>query len=248
MGRETETTVIVNVGVAQVGGTAKLGAADPLAASLEFNLVPGGEGAELLAPDGTLRTDLVARLVRYTTMSFHSTRARVRRDGRLEFTGELTITHVTRESIPTAWNSANTFPDYTDPAISHTACTVSFVLASPRAESLAAYLQKQNDLIATATVNSSDFPELPGIVLDSYWPAVAQDEQCAPATSSVGSRDYSGFVCSGKAITITPSYQRAQTFGVDYSGLRKHDAPTSGPVTILLHLKLAPPPPTPSSR
>lgn len=241
MGRQTEVTVMVNVAVAQVGGAVNLSVQNPVASAFDFTLVPGGEGADLLAPDGTLRTDVIARILRYTAMTFRSDRARIRQDGRLEFPGELTVLHVTREQLPIIWNSANNFPSYTDPQTSRVTRRVTFVLATPRAEFLASYLQKQSELLLSATIDSDTFPELPGVVLDSNWPTVAQDEYCAPVTTSFGARDYNGVTCSGKAISVVPSLQRLQTFSVDFAGLRKHNAPTNGPVTILLHLKLASP-------
>ncbi len=241
MGRQTEVSPMVNVGVAQVGGAVTLSAQNPAASSLEFTLVPGGEGAALLAPDGTLRAGVIVPILRYTAMTFRSAPARLRQDGRLEFRGELSITHVTREQLPTAWNSEYNSPSYTDPETSRVTHNVTFVLATPRAEFLSSYLQKHSEIVLAATIDSAAFPELPGVVLDSDWPIVAEDEHCAPANPWINTRDFNGWNCTGKAITITPSLQPVQTSGLDYSGLRKHDAPIHGPVTVLLHLKLVPP-------
>lgn len=241
MGRDTEVTVIVNVGVAQVGGAVTLSAQTPAASSLEFTLVPGGDGAALLAPDGTLRADVVAPIMRYTAMTFRSARARVRRDGLLEFTGVLAVTHVTREVISEPWNWGYSGVSYDNPVTQTATRNVTFALATPRAEFLASYLQKHSELVLSATIDEDAFPQLPGIVLDSYWPIVREDEQCAPTSPFSAPRDYEGWTCKGKAITTTPAYQPAQTTGRDYSGLRRYDAPTHGPVTILLHLKLATP-------
>lgn len=238
MGRDTETTAIVNVGVAQVAGNLKLASDDSQASQLQFSLVPGREGARLLAPDGTLRSDVIAPILRYTAMTFSSTRARVRRDGRLAFTGGLSITHVTRELIPIAWNGGNNSQTYTDPETWRDTATVTFVLATPRAEFLAEYLKKNSELLLSATVSTEAFPKLPDAVLDSYWPAVIQDEHCEPSTASDGEKDYSGIICPGKAITTTASFQPARPWSKDYSGQPRHDAPPDGPVTILLHLKL----------
>jgi hypothetical protein len=234
---------MVNVGVAQVGGSVKLSTQDPAASSLEFCLVPGGAGTALLAPDGTLRRDVVAGLMRYSAMTFRTTGARVRRDGRLEFSGELTLTHVTREEIPVNWNSTNNGYSYTDPETSRVTRKVTFVLATLRAEFLASYLREHSDLLATATIDAGEFPELGPDVLDSYWPTVAEDEDCAPVNQTISVRDYGGWNCKGKAITTTSSLQPTQTSSLDYSGLRKYDAPVHGPVTILLRLKLAAPAP-----
>ena len=239
MGRNTEVSVMVNVGVAQVGGAVVLGIETPAHSSLAFTLVPGGPGAQLLTSTGTLRSDVIVPIMRYTAMTFHSASARIRHDGRMEFTGELAVTHVTREEIPPTWNSANNTPSYTDPQTSRAARTVTFVLAAPRAESLASYLSTHRELVISASIDAREFPELPGIVLDSDWPMVAQDEHCAPVKPWINVLDFSGWDCTGKAISITPAYQPIQTMGRDYSGLRRYSAPVNGPVTILLHLRLA---------
>jgi len=241
MGRDTETTVIVNVGVARVAGSIKLTSDDSEASTLQFSLVPGGEGRRLIASDGTLRSDVIVPVLRYTAMGFNSTRTRVRRDGRLAFTGELDITHVTRELIPIAWNSGNNSQTYTEPQILCDTATVTFVLATPRAEFLTEYLQKNSELLVSATVSANTFPRLPGVILDSYWPLVAQDENCEPSTASDSEKDYSGIVCPGKAITTIASFQPARPWSKDYAGQPRHDAPPDGPVTILLHLKLPAP-------
>ena len=241
MGRETEVSVMVNVGVAQVGGTVAIDASKPAISSLHFALVPGGAGAELLAPDGTLRADIIAQILRYTAMSFRSTQARIRHDGRLEFPGELTMVHVTREELPPVWNSANNTPSYTDPETARVTRRATFVLVTPRAEFLSAYLQTHAEIVLSATMDSAAFPELAGAVLDSDWPIVAEDEHCQPVSEWISPRDYAGWNCTGKAITITPALQPTQTSIRDYSGPLRYNAPVNGPVTILLHLKLAPP-------
>ncbi|HKO06041.1 MAG TPA: hypothetical protein VJW51_14885 [Candidatus Acidoferrales bacterium] len=243
MGRDTEISVIVNTGVAQAGGSVTLVTKDPAASSLELHIVPGGEGANLMAPDGSLKSGVVAQLVRYTVISFLSRRAEVRRDGLLQFTGELTVTHVTRETIPEAWNVAYSGASYAEPQTQIWTRTATFVLATPRAEFLQPALEKNPELLATATLTDRDFPELPGAMLDSYWPIVAEDEECTPPTGSGGTWGYRPGVCTGRAISVTPSFLRDQTNGRDYSGLRRYNAPVNGPVTILLHLRLAPPGP-----
>jgi len=243
MGRNTEISVMVNTGVAQVGGSVGLAAKELTASSLEFHIVPGGEGTILLAPDGSLRSGVFAKLVRYTVLSFRSTQARLRPDGLLQFTGDLTVAHVTRENIQPAWNIAYSGPSYADPKTETWQRPATFVLATPRAGDLDAAFEKKPEVVVTATLRDRDFPELPNAVLDAYWPIVAQDEHCEPATGSPGSWGYQPAVCTGKAITVTPSFLRSQTTGVDYSGLRRHNAPVDGPVTILLNLLLAPPGP-----
>jgi polyisoprenoid-binding protein YceI len=241
MGRDTEISVMVNTGVAQVGGSVAFAEKELAASSMEFHLVPGGEGASLLAPDGALRSGVVANLVRYTVMSFRSTQARVRPDGLLQFTGKLTVVHVTRENVQQPWNIAYSGPTYADPETKTWTRLATFVLADPHAGDLEAALEKKQEIEITGTIKKSEFPELPDAVLDAYWPIVAEDEHCEPATGSPGSWGYRPGVCTGTAISVTPTFQRSQTTGLDFSGLRRYDAPVNGPVTIRLHLKLAPP-------
>jgi len=229
--------------VAQAGGRVTLVTKDPASSSLELHIVPGGEGAELMAPDGSLKSGVIARLVRYSVISFQSTRAEVRRDGLLQFTGELTVTHVTRETLPQAWTVGYSGASYAEPQSVTWTRRATFILAAPHAENLQPALEQNPELLATATLNDRDFPELPGALLDSYWPIVAQDEECSPSTGSPGTWGYRPGVCTGTAITVTPSFLRDQTTAKDYSGLRRYNAPVDGPVTLYLHLRLAPPRP-----
>lgn len=241
MGRNTEVSVMVNTGVAQVGGRVALAEKELAASSMEFHIVPGGEGATLLAPDGSLRSGEIAQLVRYTVISFRSTQARIRPDGLLQFTGDVTVAHVTREITEQAWNFAYSGPRYEVPKTETWTRPATFVLADPHASDLEAALEKKQALEVTGTIRKSDFPELPSAVLDAYWPIVAEDEHCTAATGSGGTWGYTPGVCTGKAITVTPAYRRDQTTARDYSGLRRYNAPVNGPVTIRLHLKLSPP-------
>jgi len=234
-----ETAQPVNVAVAQAAGTATLHAARPADSSLVVNLVPGGDGADLLAPDGSLREGVIARILRYTFLSFRSTKAHVRPDGLLEFSGDLTVTHVTREQIPTAWNSATTAPSYTDPVITRKTYPVAFVLTSPHAQFLSTYQDKKQPYLASAAIPPGAFPELTTGLLDAYWPTVAQDEQCEFPVDAAGRRDYSGTVCTGKAIATTNVTQPPPSFARDYSGRPAVRAAPGGRVTILLYLKLA---------
>ena len=248
MGRQTEATQMVNVGVAQVGGSITLGTPDPSASALKFSLVPGGEGAQLLAPDGTIRTGEIARIARYTVMTFQTEHTRVRRDGRLEIAGILAVTHVTREVISQPWNWNYSGVSFADPVSKTAERPVTFVVVSPRADVLAAHPDAAADILATATTPAGDFPELGDDVLDATWPIVAQDEHCPPPVFQGARRDYSGVICDGKAITTNNPVSENHSFGLDYSGMRGAAIPVHGPVTIVLHLKLAPPAPAPPGR
>ena len=248
MGRQTEVTPIVNVGVAQVGGNVTLGAPDPSTSALKFGLVPGGGGAELLASDGTVRTGQTAQIARYTVMSFQSNHARVRRDGHVEIAGLLTVTHVTREVVAKPWTWGYSGVSYDDPVSNSVTRPVTFVFVNPSVAAMAAHPTEVVDVLATATTEAGDFPELVDDVLDASWPIVALNEQCVAPPNAGDMRDYVGVLCNGKAITAQVPLNEHHSFAVDYHGMREAVTTTHGPVTIVLHLKLALPAPTPSGR
>jgi len=248
MGRQTEVSPIVNVGVAQVGGNVTLGAPDPSTSALKFGLVPGGGGAELLAPDGTVRVSETAQIARYTVMSFQSEHARVRRDGHVEIAGLLTVTHVTREVVAKPWTWSYSGVSYDDPVSNTVTRPVTFVFVNPSVAAMAAHANGVADVLATATAEASDFPELVDDVLDAFWPIVALNEQCVAPPNAGDMRDYYGVLCDGKAITAKVPLNERHSFAVDYHGMREAVTTTHGPVTIVLHLKLAPPAPAPSER
>jgi len=162
MGRDTEVSAAVNTGVGQVGGTAELANPATPPSALEFALVPGGNGAVLLTRQGTLRSNQIAAIIRYTVMSFHSTAIRVRRDGRLELAGDLTVTHVTRELEMGRWSWAYSgSTTYSEPQSKTITRPAKFVVMSPHAEFLPTYLKDEKEIIVAATMEAHDFPELP---------------------------------------------------------------------------------------
>jgi len=229
--------------VGQVGGTAELANPATPPSALEFAVVPGGNGATLLTAQGTLRANQIAAIARYTVMSFHSMAGRVRRDGRLELSGELTVTHVTRELDMGRWNWAYSGSStYSDPQSKTITRPAKFVVMSPHAEFLPTYLKDEKEIVVAATMEAHDFPELPGIILDSDWPTVAEEENCPPPPVVGPRSDYAGVTCSGKAISVTNPASEHHSFSVDYSGMRRAVAPVDGPVTIVLHLRLTAPP------
>lgn len=225
----------VNVGVAQAAGKIRLLSDDLASSSLDLTIVPGGEGADLLAPDGSLRSQVVARLMRYTIITFQTTSARIRRDGHLEFSGKVKITHVTRRLTQSTGNS--TVPTYTNPQITCEIHDANFVLAQSLLDSPASSPQKNSYLLVGARID--DFPQLSSIVRDSDWPIVAEDESCELFSGSESPRDYYGVICPGTAITTTSAFPRGELLPADLFDAGKHGSQTGDAVTILLHLKLA---------
>jgi len=237
----------VNVGVAQAAGRISLVGNDPSSSRVDLAIVPGGEGANLLAPDGTLHSEVVAPLMRYTTMGFHAARARIRRDGRLEFSGQLTVTHVTRQLTQASGNS--TVPAYTSPRTTSETHDVRFVLVQPPSASSTSSLQRNLDLVLSARVDN--VPQLSGVLCDSDWPLVAEDEPCSPFSDSDSIRDYYGVICPGKANATASTFSRADLLEADLSDSGKPGSASPRVVIPLLHLKLSSPAgtvPAPSGR
>jgi len=238
---------VINVGVAQAAGRIRLVSNDPSSSSLDLAIVPGGEGAKLLAPDGTLHSEIVAPLLRYTTMSFHTTSARIRRDGRLEISGQLTVTHVTRQLTQATGNSS--VPAYTSPRSTSQTHDVLFIVVQPPSESSASSPQRNLDLVLSARVD--DFSHLSDLLRHSDWPIVTEDEACSLFSDSESPRDYYGVICPGKAITTASTFSRAELVDADFSDSAKSGSPSPGLVILLLHLKLSSLPgtvPAPSGR
>jgi hypothetical protein len=59
-------------------------------------------------------------------------------------------------------------------------------------------------------------------------------------------RDYSGAICTGNPIEVTPINQPSQRFGIDYPGPDQVTAPAADRTTIVLRLNLLKANPGPS--
>ncbi len=94
-----------NIAVAMVAGELNLNQGAPTGPSLRLSIYPAGQDASLLNRDGSFRIGGLAALSRYTLATFQSRKALVTDQRKMEFTGDLTVAHVQRETA-VAWSNA----------------------------------------------------------------------------------------------------------------------------------------------
>ena len=192
-----------SIGVAHVGGNVELDAAKPTNSGLDLSIDPAGD----------------------KLITFKSRRATIGRDGRLEVSGDLTLSRVVREI------NLNPAEDYYGPAdgqpITQTVTReVTFVLPmSDRGN--------QAEITAEANISRESLPELFVAVTDANWQPVIQDKACEMPRAG---EDYAGALCSGTVVEPDRSAAFA-SIGEDYHGFESA-APAGNLVTIVLKLHL----------
>ncbi|MGA8223201.1 MAG: hypothetical protein WB780_16240 [Candidatus Acidiferrales bacterium] len=240
----SEATPPYNVGIAEVMGWVAPSGKDPLKATFEFFIYPARQGPNLFDANGNLRFDSYAELARYSFLSFKSKRAVWGRDGKLELTGDLILTHVVRE--PTMnFSIAYNGPSYSEPDTDRLARDATFIVQTPRAvleEGLEAGLEEGRfQLTALATIHREDFKELWPALQDSIWPVVVLDHDCRAPDTHVSMRDYKGFDCTGRVVPVTRPRERPRDFNAAYPGPLSSEPPKGNEVTILVELRIIPP-------
>jgi hypothetical protein len=206
---------------------------------LRLSIYPADQDS-LLNPDGSFRKDALANLPSYTLMSFQSKRASAANDHKIEFTGDLTVTHVQRESA-VAWS-----PDYsgavpTQPVVNTLTREVTFVV-DETAWATQDEHNRRGEISALATVARSGFPELVATLRDSNWPPVVLDRHCQmPYYPGIGQRDYSGAICEGSLVAGTstsepPYYVVPNKVGTTVAAA----LPSGDEIRIVVNLHLQP--------
>jgi len=227
-----------NVGIAKVSGTATLND-DPDKDVFNLDIYPAGQGSRLLRQGGGFRYNSFADLTRYAVMSFHSSSVARNREGKLAVTGELSVTQVHREAY-LVWSNAYTGPDYSEPVAETTTRPVTFVFEAEQQTTATVHNQGSGEMSALATIDLRNFSALRTAWLDSVWPIVVEDEHCVmpEAKGSSSMRDYTGAICTGTPVEVTPLYQPPETVGEDYPRQGEVTAPANDEATILVHLRL----------
>ena len=192
-----------NIGVAHVGGNVELNPAEPTNSVLDLRIDPAG-------------SSLITFKSRRTTMS---------PDGRLQVSGDLTLSRVIRDAN---LNPAEDYYGavYGEPAVQTVTREVTFVLPmSDRGN--------QAEITAEANIFRESFPELFAAVTDGNWQPVIQDKACEMPHAG---EDYAGALCSGTVVEPDRSAAFA-SIGEDYHGFESA-APAGNLVTIVLKLHL----------
>ena len=227
-----------NVAVAKVAGTVTLNN-DPDKDVFNLDIYPARQGSRLLKQSGGFRENSFANLSRYAVMSFRSSSVTRNRAGNLTVTGELSVTYVHREAN-IFWNNAYSGPDYGAPVAETTTSQVAFAFEDENRATALMHNYGPEEMSALATIHLRNFPALRTAWLDSVWPTVVENEHCEmPQVRGSSMRDYSGAICTGAPVEVTPLSQPPQRFGIDYPGPNEVTTPVTDEATILAHLRLA---------
>jgi len=237
------TSGSVDSGVARVTGKVKLDRNDLDASFFELSIYPADEDwGQALSRESTLPTGYVPDATDQTLLTFKSTHILRTGNGKLEVTGDLTLTRVERTVIA-APTEDYAGPVYGDPVIHNETREITFLFPSASAAHVSgpltqATVQKRGvlEIVGSARVDRDEFPELSTAIRETNWPAVAQAKDCH-MPSTVG-EDYSGAPCTGTvaAATIDNNCDAPASAGEDCGGPQCTPA-TGNQTTIVLDLK-----------
>ncbi|HXZ80859.1 MAG TPA: YceI family protein [Terriglobales bacterium] len=234
-----KTKMNVTLGFTRVNGILRLDEADPTKSRFDFRLYPATSMAPPIEEDGHLKNEWLANLANHTLVCFHSKGFTRTADGRLQTTGNLTLTRVDR-NVEATPNEAYAGPVYGPPIIHKVTREATFVFDVPAEDA-----NKQKDggiqLSGSTMLGRENFPQLVKAVVGTYWPPVVKDKDChAPANVS---EDYHGAECTGtlEMPAALPQPSGSQV-GEDYPGPANFNAVNGNQLTILVHLQLTPRP------
>ena len=187
-----KTKMNVTLGFARVNGRVTIDDGDPTKSSVEFRFYPATSMAPSIDEDGKFLSRWLENLSNHTLVCFHSKRVVRTPDGRLQATGDLTVTRVDR-NVTADPTEAYAGPVYGPPVIHHTSREATFVFDFPPADRNG---QKESSIKATGSTAMfrEDFPQLVRTVVSTYWPTVVQEEHCQYPD---GTEAYSGAQCTG---------------------------------------------------
>jgi polyisoprenoid-binding protein YceI len=223
------------LGVARVTGNAILDAKNPTNSSFNFTMFPSEGGSSPVNADGTWAKGEVPNVATYTILTFKSKQARLLDHGKLQLTGDLTVTHLDRP-ITLEYSEDYDGPKYGVAMVHSVTRPASFVVDLPKSTSADGQDPKEAIVTASSILSGEDFPGLLNAVLDTNWPVAIQNEESQmPAT--VG-EDYSGASGSGTYVAKVDSLPAPQTIGEDYPGVAAFTAPAPNQVIIQARLVL----------
>ena len=235
-----KTKINVTLGFARVNGNLKIDDGDPTQSRVDLHIYPATSMVEAIEEEGAFRSHWLANRANNTIVCFHSKKIARTSDGKLQATGELSVTRVDRNVEIPAPSEAYYGPVYGPPIIHRTAREASIVLEIPNDS------QKDGSITASAStkVFREDFPQLVRTVLSTIWPPVVIDKNC---TVSSPSEAYTGAKCTG---TFVETAQELASMGfpagpvnagaADYPGAQDFNAVVGERVDLALHLRLTP--------
>jgi len=237
-----KTKINVTLGFARVNGDLKIDDADPTQSRVDLHIYPATSMVEAIEEEGAFRSRWLANRANNTIVCFHSKKIARTADGKLQASGELSVTRVDRNVEIPAPSESYYGPIYGPPIIHRTAREATFVFDLPAN----ATPQKDGSLEASGStkVFSEDFPQLVKTVLSTIWPPVVLDKNCTVPSPSEA---YSGAKCTG---TFVETAQELASMGfptgpvnpgaADYPGAQDFNAVVGQRVDVAVHLRLTP--------
>src|SRR5271169_4931239 len=189
-----KTKMNLTLGFARVNGRVTIDDGDPSKSSIEFRFYPATSMAPDIDEDGKSLTHWLENLSNHTLVCFHSKKVVRTADGRLQATGDLTVTRVDR-NIEMTPNEAYSGPVYGPPMIHRVSREATFVFDLPADGN--GHKDRGIQASASTSVGRENFPQLVKTVISTYWPPVVQDEKCQ---ASEASEAYKGAQCTGTVL------------------------------------------------
>jgi len=223
------------LGYGRISGEVKVDDSDPTKSKVEFHIYPATSMTEPIQENGNFKTKWLANLANHTLVCFHSKKVVKLPDGKLQATGELTLTRVDR-NVEVNPNEAYSGPVYGPPMTHHVSQEATFEL-----DSVSGQVSGKVGLMqasGSTSVTRELFPQMLKAVTTTYWPPLVQDEKCQ--TPANVSEDYRGAQCTGTFMESSGLPAAPVQVGEDYPGSSNYNALVGSQLTILIHLHLAP--------
>ena len=228
-----KTKMDFTLGFGRVNGSMNIDDADPTKSSVVFRFYPATDIGPAITENGRFLNQWLMNLANHTLVSFHSKTIQRTPDGKLQASGELTITRVDRnvELDPT---EAYSGPTYGPPIVHRVSREATFVFDLSPGDGNGVMQAS-----ATTSVGRENFPQLVKAVVGATWPPVVQDEDCQnPAGASEA---YRGYECTGKFMEAPglPPPPGSLVVADDYSGVPSDfNAVVGNRLNIVLRLRL----------
>ena len=183
VGSTADPNTIFYAGIARVKGSVRLDAGSPTNSWFDFTIYPADQGPASINEDGSLNAAKFSNVARSTAITFRSKEAKLTRDGKLEVTGDLTVTHLERPFLIT-YSEAYGGAVYGEPKVRSATREVTFVFDNAPAAAAKAGGSRKLKLAASADIKTEDFPGFFEAVTNANWPVVLENKSARSPPSS----------------------------------------------------------------
>ena len=172
------------MGIGRVTGNAALDAKNPGNLSFNLTIFPSGPGSTPVNADGTWADGQIPNKATYTILTFKSKHAQLLDDGKLQLTGDLTVTHVERP-IVLSYSEDDDGPKYGTPEVHSTTREATFVFDLNDPDSSDGQDPKAKVARGSSVIKGENFPGLLDAVQNTNWPIVFGyvEDQIQPSQS-----------------------------------------------------------------